>query len=83
MKKRRLVRGRDWHAWAWRCKKCEENRVDVGMSGDFYGETLNDEDYRYFIGKCKKCGHFSGRWVRVKFVEVPNRRPKAKVRNAK
>lgn len=53
---KRKVRGRDWHAWAWK----------AGKTWDRPGEL-------FFFAEPKKPKNRpseSGKWVRVKFVEV-------------
>ena len=63
-KRKRLVRGRDWHAWAWKYHKSER----VGEWGD--------DVYDLLVWR-EKPGHKmsrKGRWVHVKFTEVPARK---------
>ena len=64
--KKRLVRGRDWHGWAWKTD-----------AGNFHFYAIGG-DPRLHPGPAPKgyvCRSVSGgKWVRVKFVEVPPRK---------
>ena len=53
--RKRLVRGRDWHAWAW--------KPDKGVLLNF-ALLCQDSEQEYRRG-------VKGRWVRVLFTEVP------------
>ena len=60
-KQKRLKRGRDWHAWAWRLGKEDDwPKKDHGMLFCFADAE-----------RPKKKPTTKGRWVRVKFTEVP------------
>jgi hypothetical protein len=64
-KKKRLVRGKDWHAWAWRVGK---------------GSVVREGYILHWAEPSKPAGNsypsetgkptVTGKWVRVKFVEV-------------
>lgn len=57
-KRKRLVRGKDWHAWAWKFGKdsiCETDSLSFFVVDD---------------PKEADPPSHSGKWVRVKFVEV-------------
>ena len=61
--KKRLVRGRDWHAWAW--------KYDCG---GFFWSAAPRRQFGYTLPRqpayWKMPADSRGRWVRVKFVEV-------------
>ena len=56
-KKRRFVRGRDWHGWAW---KCGNGNSPLLPNGLFYWAEQ---------GKPMTRPTADGQWVRVRFVE--------------
>lgn len=56
--KKRLVRGKDWHAWAWK----------AGKTWSKPGELFWWAEPNYT--RPRKRPTESGKWVRVKFVEV-------------
>lgn len=58
MKRKRLVRGRDWHAWAW--KHLGEDSRYLPYGGFIFGAEYQRN------GKPTE----KGKWVRVKFVEA-------------
>jgi len=62
-KRKRLVRGKDWHAWAWKQNKS-------GMLGEYPGRFLGFAKGDKPLGDFCPTGAGTGRWVRVKFVEV-------------
>ena len=57
-KPKRLVRGKDWHAWAW---KSDTDGLYWWVNG-YEGKDLLKEENPATWDK--------GKWVRVKFVEV-------------
>lgn len=57
-KRKRLVRGKDWHAWAWKAGK---SGVCPKPNQFVYSAEYKKPSY-------KQMG--TGKWVRVKFVEV-------------
>lgn len=65
MAKKRLKRGKDWHAWAW--------KIGPPLKGDegIYGFTPGELCHCAEPEKPKRNPPTeSGKWVKVKFVEV-------------
>ena len=60
MKPKRLKRGRDWHGWAF----YEPGREGLGMC--YWAEVEKPADKQVSP---------NGRWVRVRFVRVRERKP--------
>lgn len=54
--KKRLVQGRDWHAWTWKFGKSWDTPGQLGCFAEPF--------------KLAKMVSETGKWVRVRFVEV-------------
>lgn len=60
MIKKRLRRGKDWHGWAWKAGK------KWPVPGELFYMAKPDKPFNKLES--------SGKWVRVKFVEVKPRK---------
>ena len=76
-KSNKLIRGKDWHAWAWKCGE-GNGTIDALMwaagnkmpAGCDWVHPVNESQVDTATDTHMRCHCPGGKYVRVKFVEV-------------
>jgi len=72
-KTKKLVRGVDWHAYAWKhAADCGcLGKTEDGIIGRLRWWGVFSRTDEKDSGPCPSCKDEGGKWVRVKFIEIP------------